>query len=213
MSNIRAYYQPLYDAIEEYKKIHEKWEELNYVYEYLDEKSKKKKKKKKKKFKKYLRKAREKRKNAWKKVFLRNLGFFGIWFMVFILCLSLVATVTPLMVSMSILWWTGGLVLYNKEILPKALERKMDVDMLLKYQQGRGQIDDKTVGKILDSLRWELYQLREKEYPLEKYIEEYGQKLIAENTTLANEILESYGINAEIEMKPRFKQLSYPKER
>ena len=101
MSDIREYYQPLYAAINEYKKIHKQWEELNSVYEYLDSKDDKKKgkKKKKKKFKNYLSKAKKKRRKAWKKLLMRSLMYFGIWFMVLLLCVSLVATITPLTVS------------------------------------------------------------------------------------------------------------------
>lgn len=211
MSNIRTYYQPLYNAIQEYKKVHEKWDDLNGVFEYLNDKADKKKEKKNKNFKNYLRKAKKKRRKAWKKVFMRSLMYFGIWFMVLLLFVGLLSAVTPLMLGTSFVLAIGAAFFYNKDALPRALEKEKELDMLLKYQEGREK--EKNIDETLDALRWELFQLRQKEHSLEEYIKEGMQKLMTENTVLAKEILDSHGIDAEIEMKPIFKQLSYHKDK
>ncbi|MDE6292399.1 MAG: hypothetical protein K2L98_01825, partial [Bacilli bacterium] len=108
---------------------------------------------------------------------------------------------------MSIILGIGGLGFYNRAMIPDALEKERIEDMLFKYQEERGTIDDKDIGHTLDSLRWELFQLRQKEKELEEYIGECEDRLLAANTSLANEILESHGIDAMIDFSPRLKPL------
>lgn len=213
MSKIREYYQPLYDAISEYREVHNKWKELNRVYKYLDERIDKRKKLKKKKFEDYLGNASKKRKKAWENILSKNAIFFVIYLVGMLFGLWLITTVTTSMIVMSIILGIGGLGVYNRTMIPDALEKERIADMLYKYQEKRGTIDDKNVGDTLDSLRWELFQLRQKEKELEEYIGECEDRLLAENTSLANEILESHGIDAMIDFSPRLKQLRVRKDR
>lgn len=215
MNEIEDCYQPLYAAIEEYKRIDNKLSMRNRVYDYLSEKvDKKKGKKRAKKNKKkalnvYINNVTHKSRKAWKEVLFENVLYLVILLIGEIVSFRFFIQANSVSIITSVLGGIGCLGFLDYKAILKAIEKSKDAEAFLDYQNDNKDLDVEKVDDILDMLRFETYELREKKRNLEDYISSCEQKICEESGTLANQILEEHGIDAEIELRPKMKQLMY----
>lgn len=216
MNKIVEYYQPFYDAIEEYKKIDNKLQMRDRAYNYLKEqvdknkgKKKSKKKQKKKRFIDYIMNAMHKKYKAWEKVFTRGAIYLAVWLISEIIYFGFLAPVNVMAVITSLLSGAIFLGLFEYKAVAEAIRKSKDVVSLADYQAEYKDLDMERVDDVIDMLMLDTYKMRERKRDLEDYISSCEQKICEESGVLANQILETHGINAEIELRPKLKQLEY----
>ncbi|MDE6142250.1 MAG: hypothetical protein K2G03_06565 [Bacilli bacterium] len=208
MSNIKDIYQPLYAAIEEYKRINKKLNERKDLLQYLNDKADKKKDRRNKIFDHYLEKIINKKKKVRKKI-IKDIVSNILGVLLADIFLGFFFPLDALLISVEVIMLIAVSGVCNYKSIINLIGISKSANMLFRYKNERRDMEEKNVGETLDILAFEVHQLSQRKKDLHDYIIDCEKRLDLENIKMANEILQVHNIDASVEPKIKMKQLCY----
>lgn len=200
MSAIKECYEPLYEAINELKKVKTELGKRNNLLDYFEGMTDKKKKKY-KNLDKLLKKKSKKRKKTKKELILPNLAYWGGNIALHIFLVILGMKFPPFYILTWLFYSTSINVYINRDSLPKLFRHEIEYNLLEEYNEEleeRGISDDlKTLENVLKK---DIRKLEEKCEKLELYITTESEQLLEENRVLVQEIFQENNIDGEMEL-------------
>lgn len=200
MSSIKECYKPLYDAINELKKVEDELNKKNNLLDYFDNLSDKKKKKY-QNLDKMIKKKLKKRKKAKNELILPNLGYWGVNIAFHIILIIFGIKFSPFYIVACLFYSIFISVLLSEENLPKLLRHEIEYNLLEEYNEELEKREIPDDLKTLDDiLKRDIRKLEEESEELEVYITTVSGQLLEENRALAQEILQENNIDGEMEL-------------
>ncbi len=211
MSNIREIYQPVYDATAKYQTLERDVDSikkcLDFLNNYLDKNSKNATAQA-SNAQVLLLEAKKNKKNARRSIISKNIAYFcgvGITY--------------PILLNLGVLFPTWGIFFHvflhlfllfgiNKKPLSELFRSIRDYKNAIRCQKHLGEYEDLEVRELISQCYEKIRELSGEMKDIKEYLNIVGQNLEEENTLLANEILESHGINAEIDVSFANKKLA-----
>ncbi len=198
---LKEYYQPLYNAVFEYRKVQREIFYKEELLDYFEKTLTKKKIKKHKTLKKYVKKNKKEAKMAWKILIIRSLLSEGVLIFIYNFLISLGLPFSGGSFIAFLVFQLVGLGIINKDYLLKAFKEEVEYIILKGLKRELETKNEKAdLDEIEDILRQDLEILYEKRDNLLAYLQENQKTLEEKSTTLAEEILNDNNIDAQIDI-------------
>lgn len=204
MSDIKEYYQPLCDATEKYQKLGKEVEKvkrcISFLNDYINNNKKDEKLENKDLGTAFL-ETEEAKNKAFRSFVSKIIAYFLGVGMSYPVLISLGVTFSGGAIIIHIIIHMILLIVLNRETVPDFIRKRKAFRESRKCRKYLKKRKKENVNELLAMLYDKLNELRDEKRNLREYLSLADKQFLSENNRIANEILESHGIDAEISIE------------